>query len=83
MTGSMLAAAMMWGNPFTDVPELMSRSVVVMDDYESSASEHALRLADTGQAVTEFFAPENDALARTGLSWEEIRNPRRDQSRSS
>ena len=41
-----LAAAMMWGNPFTDVPELMSRSIVVMDDDESTACEHALRLAD-------------------------------------
>ncbi len=41
-----LAAAMMWGNPFTDVPELMSRSIVVMDDDEGSAREHALRLAD-------------------------------------
>ncbi|NQV26041.1 MAG: M81 family metallopeptidase [Rhodopirellula sp.] len=40
-----LAAAMMWGNPFTDVPELMSRSIVVMDGDETAAREHALALA--------------------------------------
>jgi microcystin degradation protein MlrC len=42
-----LAAAMMWGNPFTDVPELMSRSIVVMDGDESGAREHAEEIART------------------------------------
>ena len=40
-----LAAAVMWGNPFTDVPELHSSSVVVMDGDQDAASEHALDLA--------------------------------------
>ena len=42
-----LAAAMMWGNPFTDVPELQSRSVVVMDADQAQAQRHALQLAET------------------------------------
>lgn len=41
-----LAAAVMWGNPFTDVPELRSNSVVVMDGDEAAASEHAIDLAN-------------------------------------
>ena len=40
-----LAAAMMWGNPFTDVPELCSRSVVVMDGDEAAARSRAEELA--------------------------------------
>lgn len=42
-----LAAAMMWGNPFTDVPELMSRSIVVMDGDEDAARTHAVDIAST------------------------------------
>ncbi|MFP6766459.1 MAG: MlrC C-terminal domain-containing protein, partial [Planctomycetaceae bacterium] len=42
-----LAAGMMWGNPFTDVPELQSRSVVVMDGDQAAAQQHALRLAES------------------------------------
>ena len=41
-----LSAAVMWGNPFTDVPELRSNAVVVMDGDESAASEHAIDLAN-------------------------------------
>lgn len=40
-----LAAAMMWGNPFTDVPELRSNSVVVMDGDEAAARAHAEEIA--------------------------------------
>ena len=40
-----LAAAVMWGNPFTDVPELRSSAIVVMDGDEAAAKEHALDLA--------------------------------------
>ena len=42
-----LAAAMMWGNPFTDVPELMSRSIVVTDGDEDAARTHAEDIAST------------------------------------
>ena len=42
-----LAAAMMWGNPFTDVPELMSRSIVVIDGDEEAARAHAEEIAAT------------------------------------
>ena len=40
-----LAAGVMWGNPFTDVPELRTNSVVVMDGDETAAQSHALDLA--------------------------------------
>ncbi len=40
-----LAAAVMWGNPFTDVPELRSNALVVMDGDEAAAREHAVELA--------------------------------------
>ena len=40
-----LAAAVMWGNPFTDVPELRSNALVVMDGDEEAAREHAVELA--------------------------------------
>ena len=40
-----LAAAVMWGNPFTDIPELRSNAVVVMDDNETAARQYALNLA--------------------------------------
>ena len=41
-----LSAGVMWGNPFTDVPELRSNAVVVMDGDESAARSHATVLAD-------------------------------------
>lgn len=41
-----LSAGVMWGNPFTDVPELRSNSFVVMDGDESAAKERALELAN-------------------------------------
>jgi microcystin degradation protein MlrC len=40
-----LAAAMMIGNPFTDVPELCSQSLVITDDDEDAARSGALALA--------------------------------------
>ena len=40
-----LSAGVMWGNPFTDVPELCTSSVVVMDNDEDAARQHALELA--------------------------------------
>jgi len=40
-----LAAAMIIGNPFTDVPELCSQAVVVTDNNPALAGEAALRLA--------------------------------------
>lgn len=40
-----LSAGMFWGNPFTDVPELGSNSLVVMDDDPDLAAREALRLA--------------------------------------
>ncbi|MBC7816033.1 MAG: M81 family metallopeptidase [Planctomycetaceae bacterium] len=41
-----LSAGVMWGNPFTDVPELRTNSFVVMDGDEVTAREQALELAD-------------------------------------
>ena len=40
-----LAAGVMWGNPFTDVPELRSNAIVVMDGDEEAAQTLALDLA--------------------------------------
>lgn len=40
-----LSAGVMWGNPFTDVPELRSNSVVVMDGNEYAARHFAEELA--------------------------------------
>jgi microcystin degradation protein MlrC len=42
-----LSAAMFWGNPFTDVPDLCSNSLVVTDDDPETASREALALAET------------------------------------
>jgi microcystin degradation protein MlrC len=42
---SVLAAAMIIGNPFTDVPELCSQAVVVTDNAPTLAEKSALRLA--------------------------------------
>ncbi|MBM84203.1 MAG: microcystin degradation protein MlrC [Planctomycetaceae bacterium] len=41
-----LAAAVMWGNPFTDVPELRSNAIVVTDGDEDAARQHANELAN-------------------------------------
>ena len=41
-----LSAGVMWGNPFTDVPELRSNSLVVTDGDEQLAREQALALAN-------------------------------------
>lgn len=40
-----LSAAVMWGNPFTDVPELRTNSFVVMDGDETAATAQALEIA--------------------------------------
>jgi microcystin degradation protein MlrC len=40
-----LSAGVMWGNPFTDVPELRSNSLVVLDDGEAAARRQAIELA--------------------------------------
>ncbi len=40
-----LSAGVMWGNPFTDVPELRTNSIVCMDGDEAAAREQALALA--------------------------------------
>ena len=40
-----LAAAMMIGNPFTDVPELCSQSLVITDGDEAAAGREALAMA--------------------------------------
>jgi microcystin degradation protein MlrC len=41
-----LSAAMMWGNPFTDVPELASCSIVITDNDPPRAERDALRIAN-------------------------------------
>ena len=41
-----LAASMFWGNPFTDVPDLCSNSVVVTDNDPVRASHEATALAE-------------------------------------
>ena len=41
-----LSAAMMWGNPFTDVPALASYSLVVTDNDPARAEREALRIAN-------------------------------------
>lgn len=41
-----LSAAVMWGNPFTDVPELRTNSFVVMDGDEASARSQAIQIAN-------------------------------------
>ena len=44
-TDSALSAGMFWGNPFTDVPELRSHSLVVTNGDPQAAESEALRLA--------------------------------------
>lgn len=41
-----LSAGVMWGNPFTDVPELRTNSFVVMDGDENVARAQAIELAN-------------------------------------
>jgi microcystin degradation protein MlrC len=41
-----LAAGVMWGNPFTDVPELRTNSIVVMNGDKDAAVAHAQELAN-------------------------------------
>ncbi len=41
-----LSAGVMWGNPFTDVPELRTNSIVVMDGDEAAAMQYAVGLAN-------------------------------------
>ena len=41
-----LAAGVMWGNPFTDVPQLRSNAVVVMDGDPAAAKQHAIEMAN-------------------------------------
>lgn len=41
-----LSAAMFWGNPFTDVPDLCSNSLVVTDNDPDRASREAIALAE-------------------------------------
>ncbi|MCA1553899.1 MAG: M81 family metallopeptidase, partial [Chloroflexi bacterium] len=41
-----LSAGMFWGNPFTDVPDLRSNSLVVVDGDAARAEREALDLAD-------------------------------------
>lgn len=48
-----LSAAMFIGNPFTDVPELCSNSVVITDDDPERAERKALRLAEQFWSVHE------------------------------
>ena len=45
-SASGLSAGVMWGNPFTDVPELRTNSFVVMDGDEAAAREQAIELAN-------------------------------------
>ena len=44
--GTALAAGIMIGNPFTDVPELCSQVIVTTDGQEATASREAIRLAE-------------------------------------
>jgi microcystin degradation protein MlrC len=44
--GTALAAGIMIGNPFTDVPELCSQVLVVTDGQEATACAEAVRLAE-------------------------------------
>lgn len=41
-----LSAGVMWGNPFTDVPELRSNAFAVMNGDEAAAKTHAIELAN-------------------------------------
>ncbi|MFO1044217.1 MAG: M81 family metallopeptidase [Planctomycetaceae bacterium] len=45
-SGAGLSAAVMWGNPFTDVPELRTNSFVVTDGDVAGAEAKAVEIAD-------------------------------------
>lgn len=45
-SGRALSAAMMWGNPFTDVPELCSLALVTTNDDPELATSEAIALAE-------------------------------------
>lgn len=45
-SGPGLSAGVMWGNPFTDVPELRTNSFVVLDGHEAEAGRLAVQLAE-------------------------------------
>lgn len=70
-SGKVLAAGVMIGNPFTDVPELCTQAIIVVESDEAFAKEAATSLANamwTGRhrLVGKFISPEKAvALART------------------
>lgn len=49
--GTALAAGVMIGNPFTDVPELCSQVIIATDGEEATAQAEALRLAEEFWAI--------------------------------
>ncbi len=58
-----LSAAMFWGNPFTDVPDLCSHSLVVTDNDLEWATREAIRMsegfwADRAAMQAELYSPE-------------------------
>jgi microcystin degradation protein MlrC len=59
-----LSAAMFWGNPFTDVPDLCSHSLVVTDGDAEWASREAVKMSegfwlDRAAMQAELFSPED------------------------
>lgn len=64
-----LSAGMFWGNPFTDVPDLRSNSLVVTDDDEECARERALELAaifwEHHASMQQSLTPVEEAVRRT------------------
>jgi microcystin degradation protein MlrC len=59
-----LSAGMFWGNPFTDVPDLRSNSLVVTDGDEERARREAVRLAS-------LFWEHHEAMRQSLVSVEE------------
>lgn len=70
-SGNVLAAGVMIGNPFTDVPELCTQAIVVVESNAELAKREATRLAELMWAgrhrlVGKFISPEKAvALAKT------------------
>lgn len=60
---------MFWGNPFTDVPDLRSNSLVVTDNDEERARAEAVRLAETfwehHRWMQQSLTPLDEAVRRT------------------
>lgn len=59
-----LSAAMFWGNPFTDVPDLCSHSYVVTDNDRDWAAREAVQMAehfwaDRAAMQAELYSPED------------------------